>query len=52
MNRATAKVTTRAIVGLANLIVVIGVALFAPAGTLWFVEGWVFLALFFGMALA
>jgi protein-S-isoprenylcysteine O-methyltransferase Ste14 len=52
MRHATAKVTTKAAVGLANLIVVIGLGLFAPAGTLRFVEGWVFLALFFGAALA
>jgi protein-S-isoprenylcysteine O-methyltransferase Ste14 len=52
MRRTTANVTTKAVVGLANLIVVMGLALFAPAGTLWFVEGWVFLALFFGAALA
>jgi protein-S-isoprenylcysteine O-methyltransferase Ste14 len=52
MSRATTKVTAKAVVGLANLIVVIGLGLFAPAGTLRFVEGWVFLALFFGAALA
>jgi protein-S-isoprenylcysteine O-methyltransferase Ste14 len=52
MSHATAKVTIQAGVGLANLIVVMGLGLFAPAGTLQFVEGWVFLALFFGAALA
>jgi protein-S-isoprenylcysteine O-methyltransferase Ste14 len=52
MSHATAKVTIKAMAGLANLVVIIGLALFAPAGTLRFVEGWVFLALFFGAALA
>jgi len=52
MNRATAKLTAKAMAGLANLTVVLGLALFAPAGTLRFAEGWVFLALFFGAALA
>jgi protein-S-isoprenylcysteine O-methyltransferase Ste14 len=52
MSRATANVTIKAVVGLANLSVVMGLALFAPAGTLRFVEAWVFMALFFGAALA
>jgi hypothetical protein len=47
-----AKVTTKVVVGLANLIVITGLTLFAPAGTLRFVEARVFLALFFGAALA
>ncbi len=38
--------------GLANLLVVVGVALFASAGTVRFVDGWVFLGIFFGAALA
>ncbi|HEY5145514.1 MAG TPA: isoprenylcysteine carboxylmethyltransferase family protein [Polyangiaceae bacterium] len=38
--------------GLAQLVVVIGLLLFVPAGTLRFVEGWVFLAVFFGASLA
>jgi protein-S-isoprenylcysteine O-methyltransferase Ste14 len=46
------SVTIKAVAGLANLIVVMALALFAAAGTLRFVEGWVFLALFFGAALA
>jgi protein-S-isoprenylcysteine O-methyltransferase Ste14 len=45
-------VTAKALLGLANLVVVMGLALFAPAGTLRFIEAWVFLALFFGAALA
>jgi protein-S-isoprenylcysteine O-methyltransferase Ste14 len=52
MSHATAKVTIKAMAGLVNLMVVMGLALFAPAGTLRFVEGWVFMALFFGAALA
>jgi protein-S-isoprenylcysteine O-methyltransferase Ste14 len=52
MSHAAAKATTKAVLGLANLVVVVGLALFAPAGTLRFVEGWVFSALFFGSALA
>ncbi len=52
MDRATARVTGKAMLGLANLTVVMGAALFASAGTLRFAEGWVFLALFFGPALA
>jgi hypothetical protein len=41
MSHATAKVTIKAMAGLVNLMVVMGLALFAPAGTLRFVEGWV-----------
>jgi protein-S-isoprenylcysteine O-methyltransferase Ste14 len=52
MSHATTKVTIKAAVGLANLMVVIGLALFAPAGTVRFCEGWAFLGLFFGAALA
>jgi protein-S-isoprenylcysteine O-methyltransferase Ste14 len=47
-----AKVTRRAIWGLAQLVVVIGLLLFAPAGTLRFAEGWVVLILFSGSSLA
>jgi protein-S-isoprenylcysteine O-methyltransferase Ste14 len=52
MSHAKPSVTIKAIAGLANLTVVMAVALFAPAGTLRFAEGWLFLALFFGAALA
>jgi protein-S-isoprenylcysteine O-methyltransferase Ste14 len=38
--------------GLAQLVVVIGVALFVPAGTVGFIEGWIFLAVFSGSSLA
>jgi len=49
---STAKVTRKAMWGLVQLIVVIGLLLFAPAGTLRFVEGWIFLGLFSGSSLA
>jgi protein-S-isoprenylcysteine O-methyltransferase Ste14 len=49
---ATAKVRRRAAVGLAQLVIVIGLFLFAPAGTARFAEGWVFLGLFFAASLA
>jgi hypothetical protein len=52
MNGNTAKVTRKAALGLAQLIVIMGLALFAPAGTLRFVEGWIFLLLFFASSLA
>jgi protein-S-isoprenylcysteine O-methyltransferase Ste14 len=52
MGDAIAKVTRKAIAGFAQLVVVIGLLLFAPAGTLRFVEGWVFLVLFAGSSLA
>jgi protein-S-isoprenylcysteine O-methyltransferase Ste14 len=42
----------KAALGLAQLSVMLGLALFAPAGTLRFVEAWVFLALFFAASLA
>jgi protein-S-isoprenylcysteine O-methyltransferase Ste14 len=52
MDRATAKVTAKAGLGLVQLTVVMGLFVFLPAGTLRFVEGWVFLALFSGASLA
>ncbi len=52
MSHATAKVTAKAVAGLANLTAVLGLAVFVPAGTLGFVEGWVFLVLFAGAATA
>jgi protein-S-isoprenylcysteine O-methyltransferase Ste14 len=48
----TAKVMHKAISGLVQLVVVIGLLLFVPAGTLRFVEGWILLALFGGSSLA
>src|ERR1700743_1971985 len=38
--------------GLANLIVILGLVVFGAAGTVHFVEGWIFLALFFAASLA
>jgi protein-S-isoprenylcysteine O-methyltransferase Ste14 len=52
MSPASARVTVKAVAGLANLTVVLGLALFVPAGTARFIEGWAFLALFSGAALA
>jgi protein-S-isoprenylcysteine O-methyltransferase Ste14 len=45
-------VTLKAALGLAQLSVMLGLALFAPAGTLRFVEAWVFLALLLTASLA
>ena len=42
----------RAAAGLTNLVVVLGVVLFGSAGTIRFIEGWVFLGLFAGASLA
>jgi protein-S-isoprenylcysteine O-methyltransferase Ste14 len=52
MADATANVTRKATLGLMQLVVVIGLLLFAPAGSLRFIEGWIFLALFSGSSLA
>jgi protein-S-isoprenylcysteine O-methyltransferase Ste14 len=52
MSDATAKVARKATWGLTQLAVMIALLLFAPAGTLWFVEGWVLLGLFSGSSLA
>jgi protein-S-isoprenylcysteine O-methyltransferase Ste14 len=45
-------VTRKAMMGLAQLVVVMGLMLFGAAGTVRFVEGWVLLALFSGASLA
>ena len=42
----------KAMVGLAQLVAVMGLLVFGPAGTLRFVEGWVYLLLFAGASLA
>jgi protein-S-isoprenylcysteine O-methyltransferase Ste14 len=42
----------KATAGLTNLVVVLGVVLFGSAGTIRYVEGWVFLGLFSGASLA
>ena len=52
MNAPNAKLLGKAGLGLAQLIIVLALFLFAPAGTLRFIEGWVFLSLFFGASLA
>lgn len=52
MDAAEAKVTVKAALGLAQLSLMLGLALFAPAGTLRFVEAWVFLGLFLAASLA
>jgi protein-S-isoprenylcysteine O-methyltransferase Ste14 len=52
MTEGTANVTRKATRGLVQLVAVMGLLLFAPAGTLRFIEGWVFLALFSGASLA
>jgi protein-S-isoprenylcysteine O-methyltransferase Ste14 len=49
---AAAKITRKAMLGLVQLVVVLGLLVFGPAGTLRFVEGWVMLALFAGSSLA
>jgi protein-S-isoprenylcysteine O-methyltransferase Ste14 len=46
------KLISKAAMGLANLVVVLGLVLFGAAGTLRFVEGWVFLGLFTAASLA
>ncbi|HZU83524.1 MAG TPA: isoprenylcysteine carboxylmethyltransferase family protein [Polyangiaceae bacterium] len=52
MRDAPAGLMRKAASGLAQLVVVMGLFIFAPAGTLRFCEGWAFLGLFFGAALA
>jgi protein-S-isoprenylcysteine O-methyltransferase Ste14 len=52
MGRATATTMRKAGLGFVQLVVTLGLFLFVPAGTVRFVEGWCFLAVFFGAALA
>jgi protein-S-isoprenylcysteine O-methyltransferase Ste14 len=52
MDAVGAKVRVKAALGLAQLAIMLGLALFAPAGTFRFVEAWVFLALFLTASLA
>ncbi len=52
MDAATARLTSRAALGFAQLLVAMGVFLFVPAGTLRYVEGWAFLGVFFASALS
>jgi protein-S-isoprenylcysteine O-methyltransferase Ste14 len=49
---ASADVRRKAALGLAQLVVAMGLLIFAPAGTVRFIEGWAFLTLFFCAALA
>jgi hypothetical protein len=46
------KLSFKATIGLTNLVAVLGLALFGSAGTLRFVEGWMFLGLFVAASLA
>jgi protein-S-isoprenylcysteine O-methyltransferase Ste14 len=52
MEQTKTKIALKATVGLAQLVAVIGVALFVPAGSVGFIEGWIFLAVFSGSSLA
>jgi protein-S-isoprenylcysteine O-methyltransferase Ste14 len=52
MGHTPARVIRKAIAGFAQLMVIMGLLVFAPAGTLRFVEGWILLAVFFGSSLA
>jgi protein-S-isoprenylcysteine O-methyltransferase Ste14 len=52
MTVATPRVIGRAVLGLLNLVVVLGLAVFGPAGTLRFPEAWALLAVFAGSSLA
>ncbi len=51
MVSVASRVTAKAAVGLVQLVLVIGLVVFASAGTVRFVEGWVFLGLFGGASL-
>jgi protein-S-isoprenylcysteine O-methyltransferase Ste14 len=52
MARASSALVIRAFLGLAFLTVVMGAVLFGGAGTLSWLDGWTFLATFFGASLA
>jgi protein-S-isoprenylcysteine O-methyltransferase Ste14 len=52
MSEAPFHVARKAGLGLAQLVILIGLLLFLPAGTLRFVEGWVFLAVFSAASLS
>lgn len=52
MRALSMKLIFKAAMGLTNLVIVLGLVLFGSAGTLRFVEGWVFLGLFTGVSLA
>jgi protein-S-isoprenylcysteine O-methyltransferase Ste14 len=48
----TVKITRKAMLGLVQLVIILGLLVFAPAGSLRFVEGWVVLAVFSGSSFA
>jgi protein-S-isoprenylcysteine O-methyltransferase Ste14 len=52
MEAPPANLKARAFAGLAALAAVVGVVVFGAAGTLRYVEGWIFLIVFFGPSLA
>jgi protein-S-isoprenylcysteine O-methyltransferase Ste14 len=52
MKDTKTKMALKATLGLVQLVAVIGVALFVPAGTVGFIEGWIFLAVFSASSLA
>jgi protein-S-isoprenylcysteine O-methyltransferase Ste14 len=52
VERASGRLKAKALLGLANLVVVMAVLVFVPAGTWRYWEGWVFLLLFSSCALA
>jgi protein-S-isoprenylcysteine O-methyltransferase Ste14 len=52
MATPTERTTARALLGLVNLALVLGLTVFLPAGTVRFPEAWAFLALFAGASLA
>jgi protein-S-isoprenylcysteine O-methyltransferase Ste14 len=51
-SRSRTRVIAKALLGLTQLVVVLGLALFLPAGTVRFLEAWIFLAVFSGSSLA
>ena len=52
MDWPSSRVTRKALVGLVQLMLIMGLIVFAPAGTLRWPEAWVFLAVFFGSSIA
>jgi protein-S-isoprenylcysteine O-methyltransferase Ste14 len=52
MVRSSRALTRKALLGLVQLLVVMGLVLFGPAGTLHWPQGWIFLLVFFACSLA
>jgi protein-S-isoprenylcysteine O-methyltransferase Ste14 len=52
VSQASGQLRTKAFLGLFQLVVVMGALVFLPAGTWRFLEGWIFLGVFFSCALA